>query len=234
MPDVPRPLVDPSHEARRLRVVIADPDPLARRAVRDELQRLPRFVVAAEATDGVEAHELCRHYRPELLIVEATLPRIDGIDLTRRLSVEVPGIQVLMFSVARDPELEMRAVRAGASGFLRKDAGIAPLGASLMAIARGEAAVSRALTMRMIERLRRIPEAGTGFRPVRSSLTSREWEVLDLLVTGISTREIATALHLTPDTVHSHTTHIMRKLDVRSREEAVAAADALFAQVGAA
>jgi DNA-binding NarL/FixJ family response regulator len=205
----------------RLRVVIADPDPLARRAVRDALQAREDFVVAAEASDGVEARELCRHYRPDLLITEAMLPRIDGISLTRRLSTEVPETRVLLFAVVNDPELALRALRAGAAGFLAKEQGIDAVGSALAAVARGEAAVSRMLTMRLIERLRQVPEPGTGIRPVRSNLTSREWEVLDLLVSGASTSTIASRLVLTQDTVYSHVKSVMRKLGVRTRAEAV-------------
>jgi NarL family two-component system response regulator LiaR len=213
-----------SSEASRLRVVIADPDPLARRAVRDELQSRPRFVIAAEASDGVEALELCRHYRPELVVAEAALPRVDGIELTRALKVDAPEIRVMLFTVSSDPGMGLRALRAGAWGYLPKDAGIAAVGASLAAVARGEAAVSRALTMRLIERLRQVPEAGTGIRPVKSNLTSREWEVLDMLVTGAGTSAIAGTLFLTEDTVYSHIKSIMRKLGVRTRAEAVEAA----------
>jgi DNA-binding NarL/FixJ family response regulator len=214
--------------AARLRVVIADPDPLARRAVRDELQSGGRFVVAAEASDGVEAYELCRHYRPELLLTEAALPRTDGIALTRRLHAEVPEIRVVLFAVQTEPDLVIRALRAGAAGFLGKDAGLESVGSALAGVARGEAAISRRLTMRLIERLRQVPEPGTGIRPVKSNLTSREWEVLDLLVGGASTTRVATDLFLTHDTVYSHIKSIMRKLRVNTREEAVTAAVSLI------
>jgi DNA-binding NarL/FixJ family response regulator len=216
-----------SLDEQRLRVVIADPDPLARRAVRDELQARPGFVVAAEASDGVEALELCRHYRPELLVTEAVLPRIDGIALTRMLHEETPEIRTLLFAVSTDTSTGMQALRSGAWGFVPKDAGIAAVGASLSAIARGEAAVSRVLTMRLIERLRQVPEAGTGIRPVKSNLTSREWEVLDMLVSGAGTSAIASSLFLTEDTVYSHIKSIMRKLGVRTRGEAVEVAESL-------
>jgi NarL family two-component system response regulator LiaR len=214
-------------EEARLRVVIADPDPLARRAVRDELQARPRFVVAAEASDGVEALELCRHYRPELLVTEAVLPRIDGIALTRMLHEEAPEVRTLLFAVSTDTGMGMQALRSGAWGYVPKDAGIAAVGASLAAVARGEAAVSRVLTMRLIERLRQVPEAGTGIRPVKSNLTSREWEVLDMLVSGAGTTAIAGTLFLTEDTVYSHIKSIMRKLGVRTRGEAIEAASSL-------
>jgi DNA-binding NarL/FixJ family response regulator len=214
-------------DAGRLRVVIADPDPLARRAVRDELQSRDRFVVAAEASHGVDALELCRHYRPELLITEAVLPRIDGIALTRMLSEQAPEVRTVLFAVSTDPDVGMRALRSGAWGYLNKEAGVRAVASALEAVSRGEAAVSRQLTMRLIERLRLVPEAGTGIRPVKSNLTSREWEVLDLLVSGSGTSEIAGALFLTEDTVYSHIKSIMRKLGVRSRGEAIDAAESL-------
>jgi DNA-binding NarL/FixJ family response regulator len=210
--------------AGRLRVIVADPDPLARRVIRDSLATDRRFVVSAEAKDGVEAVELAAHYRPELVLMEVGMPVLDGISACREIVSRAPSVRVVMFSVGQDRETELRALRAGASGFLSKSTSIASVGRALLSVASGEAAVSRSLTSYLIEQLRYTAENGRGMRPVKSTLTTREWEVLDLICSGDSTREISRKLFLSDDTVYSHTKSILRKLGVHSRAEAAAAA----------
>jgi two-component system, NarL family, response regulator LiaR len=214
-------------DTERLRLIVADPDPLARRVVRDSLGATEDIVVAAEAKDGIELVELATHYRPELVLTEISLPSVGGVEACRRIVEKAPEVRVVFFSVNQSPAVELSALRAGGSGFLSKDTQIDSVMRALRAVAAGEAAISRQLTMNLIELMRRTSENGTGLRPVKSVLTSREWEVLDLICAGASTRDIADSLFLSEDTVYSHSKSILRKLGVHSRAEAVAAAERL-------
>ncbi len=211
----------------RTRLIIADPDPLARRVIRDALSAADGMVVVAEAKDGTELAELATHYKPELVLTEIAMPSMDGIEACRRILAKAPNVRVVMFTVNQDRDVELRALRAGASGVLSKDTSIESLVRAVRGVISGEAAISRRLTMDLIEIIRRASESGSGLRPVKSVLTSREWEVLDLICASASTREIAETLFLSEDTVYSHSKSILRKLGVHSRGEAVIAAERL-------
>jgi DNA-binding NarL/FixJ family response regulator len=210
----------------RLRVLIADDDPLARRALRDALQEAG-CAVAADATDGQEAVELALHYRPDVVLMDVGLPRIDGIAAMRQILVQAPEVRVVMLSRTNDEDAGLLALGAGASGYLSKDIDLTSLPRAMRGVIEGEAAVSRALTMRLIERLRTLPRETRGMRPVKSPLTPREWEVLDLMTAGCSTHEIADELVLSPETVYSHIKNLLRKLGVHSRAEAIELAQGL-------
>jgi DNA-binding NarL/FixJ family response regulator len=217
----------PSDAGERLRIIIADPDPLARRVIRDSLRAAGGFIVSAEAKDGIEAVELALHYKPELVLMEIGLPALDGIAACREITTKARGVRVVMFTVPQDREVEIRALRAGASGFMSKNSSVEAVVRALRSVAGGEAAVTRSLTSHLVELLRNTAENGTGMRPVKSPLTTREWEVLDLICAGKSTRDISAQLFLSEDTVYSHTKSILRKLGVHSRVEAAAIAGRL-------
>lgn len=211
---------------QRLRVIVADDDPLARRLIRDALQ-LAGIVVIADAANGVEALELARHYRPDVVLMDVVMPTMDGIEATRRIRAAVPETKVVMLTRSDDDELALVGLQAGAVGYLTKDIPAEAIPRVVQGAGAGEAAVSRQLSMRLLERLQALPELGPGLRPVHSALTRREWEVLDLLCTSHTTEQIADTLVLATETVRSHIKNILRKLDVRSRAEAVALAPLL-------
>jgi len=208
----------PAREA--VRAIIADDDPFARKMIKESLQRAG-VIVIAEAHNGRQAVDLTRHYRPDVVLMDVVMPELDGIAATRRIVKEIPGQIVVILTTADDDEIGLLGLRAGAAGFLAKDVDIDILPQALNGALSGEAAISRKLTMKLVEQMRRAPEGTGGLRPVKSPLTPREWEVIDLLAQSKTTDQIADLLVLSSETVRSHVKNILRKLDARSREEAV-------------
>jgi two-component system, NarL family, response regulator LiaR len=203
-----------------MRVIVADDDPFARRMIKESLQRAG-VVVIAEAHDGRQAVELALFYRPDVVLMDVVMPELDGISATRRIIQEIPEQLIVILTSSDEDAMGFVGLRAGAVGYLSKDVEVDMLPQALDGAMRGEAAISRRLSMRLIEQLRRLPEATTGMRPVKSPLTAREWEVIDFLYEGKSTDEIAEALVLSTETVRSHIKNLMRKLGASTRAEAV-------------
>jgi NarL family two-component system response regulator LiaR len=218
------PAPDPETASERPTVIVADPDPLARRAISSILQDDRAFVVAAQPATGTEATELAIHYAPDVLLVESVFPDRDGIEVTRNVLERRPEVRVILVTASPSEELAFGALRAGASGVLDKHLADDALRAAVRSVASGQAAIPPQMTMRLVERVRNLPEPGHGFRPIRSELTNREWEVLDLLMAQASTSEIAEALVLTEDTIYSHIKSVMRKFGVHSRAAAISVA----------
>lgn len=187
-------------------------------------------VVAVLADDGIaviantglgsEAIRLVTELAAAVVIVDPDLQDMTGIELVRSLHRTTPLSRILLLSSTEMDEFAIQALREGASGFLNKRVSLEILPRIVRSVAAGEAVITRTLTMRLIERLRQTPQIGAGLRPVRSPLSSREWEVLDLVRAGSGTREIAAALDLSVETVRSHVKNILRKLGVHSRVEA--------------
>jgi DNA-binding NarL/FixJ family response regulator len=211
----------PLARSRAIRVLLADDDPLVRGALRSAIEDEPGLIVDCEATDGREAVDLALERHPDIVLIDVDLPVVDGVTATLRITRAAPEIRVVVVSPVDDNELGLLTLRAGASGFLMKDMPPEALGRAMRGIARGEAAVTRSLTLRLIEQLREAPEARLGWRPVHSELTTREWQVLDLLCVSASTSDIARELVLSPETIRTHVKHILAKLGARSRAEAV-------------
>jgi two-component system, NarL family, response regulator LiaR len=214
-----------------VRVLICDQDPLVRRVVRDALAG-HSITVVAEAGDGREAVELASRHQPDVVLTDLVLPELDGPTAIRRIVSASPLVRVVVLTAAKDAETGITALKAGASGYVTKDVDLSTLPRIVAAVASGEPAVSRAFVSVLIDRLRAAPEGNAGLRPVRSPLTPREWEVLDLLCAGFSVDEVTDVLVLSSETTRSHLQRAMRKLGVHSRGAALEAVRELRASAG--
>ncbi len=218
--------MDNQPDEEHIRVVIADGDALARRTLAAALQRTEVSVVA-EATTDREAVDLARFYHPDVVVLDNELGGVDAIEVTRMLHQAAPDTLVIVLASDHDEAVGLRVIRAGASGYLSKALDPDSLPRIIRGVTHGEAAISRQLARALADSYRGMQRGGAGLRPVRSPLTDREWEVLDLLASGERTDDIARALVLSTETVRSHLKNLYRKLGVRSRGEAVEAAQRL-------
>src|SRR3954451_17285904 len=207
-----------------VRVVVVDDDPLARRALREALTSGLAMTIAAEAASGAAAVAAVRDADPDVVVIDADIPGLDGLTATRRISESHPGLPVRVLAAHDDDQLALSALRAGASGFLSKAVSPDAIARATRGIAEGEAAISRLLTFRVVSELRALSRLRVRPEASDPQLTPREAEVLDLLAEGASTAEIAHALSLSTATVRTHVKHVLRKLGVHTRADAVAAA----------
>jgi DNA-binding NarL/FixJ family response regulator len=215
------------------RAIVADDDPMVRRLLRDALEG-GGFNVLAEAPNGREAVEQVLKHRPDIVLMDVNMPELDGVSAVREIHKAAPEIRQVLLTHSRDEEVALDGLEAGASGFLTKDLDIVRLPDVLREVLADAPAVSPGLTGALLVRLRELSQqASVGMRPVRSDLTSREWEVLDLLCSGLSDEAVASELVLSGETVRTHVKSLHRKLDVHSRAELIEAA-ARLRQAGGA
>jgi DNA-binding NarL/FixJ family response regulator len=208
-------------EDERARVMVADPDGLARRMIQTALQDADGIVTLPMATDAREVLELVRYYQPSVLILDTALLAGGCVELIGEVLLVAPETRIVTVSADQD-DTALAALRAGAVGHISKDIDPEDLGRLIVLAAQGEAIVPRRLIMPLLGVLHTTPDAG--WRPTHSRLTTREWEIVELLDQDTSTEQIAEALVVSPATVYSHIKSVMRKLDVHSRCDAVTAA----------
>ncbi len=208
------------------RVITADDDPFARRVIKSALQAAGMTVIA-EAKNGREAVQLSLHYRPDVVVMDVVMPELDGILATRQILKTRPDQLIVVLTGDDEHEFGLPALQAGAVGFLSKEADINALPRALEGVLQGEAAISREMTRRLIDRYRGPADGAAGLRPIRSPLTPREWEVIELLRPDRSPEYVADTLVLSTETVRTHIKNIMRKLHVHSRADAITAAERL-------
>jgi DNA-binding NarL/FixJ family response regulator len=201
--------------------VIADDQALFREGLRTLLSTRDDVEVVGEAANGEEAVSLVEHLQPDVVLMDLRMPVMDGIDATTRLRDRWPAIPVLVLTTFDDDASLFGALRAGAAGYLLKDVSSETLMAALTAAARGEAFLQSTVTGRVVAAFARLMESG-GARAeaLVLPLSPREREILSLLGTGASNKEIADRLCLAEGTVKNHVTNILTKLDVRDRTQA--------------
>ena len=205
-----------------IRVLLADDQALVRGGFRSILEGQDDIEVTGEAADGLEAIDQAMASSPDVIVMDIRMPRMDGIEATRRLvGDERVRARVLMLTTFDHDEYVYEALRAGASGFLLKSAPPRELAGAIRIVAAGEALLAPEITRRMIEDYVRRPRPGTGPPPGLAALTSRELEVLGLIAQGLSNAEIGAALFLSEPTIKTHVTRILAKLQLRDRVQAV-------------
>jgi DNA-binding NarL/FixJ family response regulator len=201
-----------------IRVVIADDQTLVRTGLRMILAAEPGIEVVGEAADGAEAVACCAEQQPDVVLMDVRMPGVDGIEATRTITAAGDRPRVLVLTTFDLDEVVYDALRAGASGFLLKDAPEERLTTAIRVVADGGSLFAPSVTRRLIEEFARRPELP---RTDVSSLTERETEVLRLVARGLSNVEIATRLFVTDNTVKTHVARILMKLGVRDRVQAV-------------
>jgi DNA-binding NarL/FixJ family response regulator len=203
-----------------IRILLADDQDLVREGLRMLLEAEPDLEVVGEAADGKQALAEARRLEPDVLLMDVRMPELDGIEATARLAATGSRARVLMLTTFDLDEYVYLALKAGASGFLLKDATREQLVGAVRTIAAGESLLAPAVTRRLIEDYCRGPKPG-GPPDAVAALSERELEVLRLLARGLSNAEIAKELFLGEATVKSHVARVLAKLDLRDRVQTV-------------
>jgi DNA-binding NarL/FixJ family response regulator len=220
--DVGSPTSGRSSPPQTITVVTVDGDPLARRALRAQLATERDLDLVGEAADASAGVDLVSEQQPDLVLIAVTARDQHSNDAIGEMVKASPHTGIIVLAIERDEDAQMQLLRAGAAGCLMKSIDLEVLPRVLRGVHAGEAAVPRALCKRVVaEAIGNGRTERNGLRPIRSPLTQREWEVVDLLAEGATTAGLARELQLSPATVRTHIKHILGKLGVHSRDEAV-------------
>lgn len=200
-----------------IRLMLADDHRMLREGLHRSMSD-QGFDVVGEARDGDEAVRLAAELRPDVILMDVTMPGMDGVEATRQIKEALPGIKVVMLTMHADQEVLASAIRAGARGYLVKDCSTDEIAAAVRMADGGETALSPQLAASMLDEVRRLDQPGADEERV---VTKREEEVLQLIADGCSTPEVAERLYISQKTVKNHLASIYQKLDARDRTQAV-------------
>jgi DNA-binding NarL/FixJ family response regulator len=202
------------------RVIIADDHPLVRSGLRVLLEREGEFHVVAEAADGYEAIDLAALHKPEVVLLDVGMPRLNGTDAAISICQKVPGVRIVMVSMHSDEAYVLRALKAGARGYLLKASPEADVLAALRAVAQGHAWFSPSITKLLVEEY--VLEARRrGVEDSYDLLSVREKEILLMLASGRNNRDIAAQLHISVSTVETHRNNVFQKLNLHNLAELI-------------
>jgi two-component system, NarL family, response regulator DegU len=196
--------------------MLADDHRMIREGLRSSLSELG-FTVVGEARNGSEALDLAAALRPDVVLMDVTMPELDGVEATRQIKARQPDVKIVVLTMHADHDILTQAIRAGANGYLVKDCSTDEIALAIDAVALGETALSPGLAASMLAEVRR----QDGNQQPERVITAREEEVLQLIADGCSTPEVAEQLFISQKTVKNHLASIYQKLDARDRTQAV-------------
>jgi DNA-binding NarL/FixJ family response regulator len=207
-----------------VRIVLVDDHDFFRDGLRELLTAHGGVEILAEGADGSEAVELARRHRPEVVVMDLNMPRMSGVEATRRLTSESAETRVLMLTISADDSAVVDAIRAGASGYMLKDAPIEQIFRAIQAVASGQLLVSPRVARAVVGAVWESGDRSELAATITSALSARELEVLRLMAAGRGNAKIAAELYLSPATVKNHVAEVLNKLEVENRVEAAAVA----------
>jgi DNA-binding NarL/FixJ family response regulator len=203
-----------------IRVLLVDDHALFRKGVADLLSSEPGFELVGEAGDGIRAVEMARELMPDVILMDISMPGIDGLEATRRIKAEMPYVRIIILTVSESDQSLFEAIKSGAQGYLLKSVQPQALLDTLSGVVRGEASISGAMAARLLQDLARESRPASPPPAPPARLTQREQEVLRLVSQGKSNKEIASALNIAENTVKNHLKNILEKLHLENRVQA--------------
>jgi DNA-binding NarL/FixJ family response regulator len=201
-------------------VLLVDDHVLFRKGVADLLANEPEFELVGEAGDGLRAVEMARELMPDVILMDISMPGIDGLEATRRIKEEIPYVRIVILTVSESDHSLFEAIKSGAQGYLLKNVQPQALLSTLGGVVRGEASISGAMAARLLQDLARESRPASPPPAPVPRLTQREQEVLGLVAQGKSNKEIASALDIAENTVKNHLKNILEKLHLENRVQA--------------